>query len=304
VTQIHRIDELLRSKKLIFVTGKGGIGKTTVSAALALRAESLGLRTLLVEQASVEQLGAITGFKGVGHEETWRGSLGVANYTPQGTFHDFLTKHLMKSSLLDLVVGHKVVSSFFSAVPGFSELTLLGRLYYGANLAPAPRPDLIIFDAYASGHFLSLMTTPQAVIKSGLAGPILSLTTKVRDWISNPDVSGTIYVAIPEELVMSEAVDFLPALARKSPSKLAAIFLNRCLPSSSPPLSADGGGAWAFLERGRARQKELIARLSSTMGGDELLRHVPVYSGEEYGALPEPLTIDVATQLLKGRHGT
>ncbi len=304
MTQLGKIDDLLRNKKLIFVTGKGGIGKSTISAALALRAESLGLRTLLIEQASVEQLGSLTGFPRVSHEETWRGSLGVANFTPQGTFHDFLTKHLMKSSLLDLVVGHKVVSSFFSAIPGFSELTLLGRIYYGANLAPAPRPDLIIFDAYASGHFLSLMTTPQAVIKSGLAGPILNLTTKVQDWIANPMVSGTIYVAIPEDLVMSEAADFLPVLARKSPSKLAAVYLNRCLPPSSPPLSADGGPAWAFLERRRDKQRELLAKFSKMFGGDELLRNVPVFSGEEFGALPEPLTVEIATQLLKGRHGT
>ncbi len=300
MSQINAIDNLLKSRKLILVTGKGGIGKTLVSCVLARRAEELGLRVLLVENSFVEQLGAVLGAGPISHEEHWVGRLGVANYTAQGTLQDFVTKHLMKSNILDVIFKNKIVNSFFTAIPGFSQLTLLGRMYYAANLAPEPRPDIIIFDGYASGHFMSLMTTPDAVIHSGLVGPVLSLTSKVRDWLAKRDATSTIYVTVPEELVMSEAVEFLPALSKKSPSAIGAVIINRWLDDAGLRAAEEGSGVHAFMVDRRERQRQALDRFHKIIAGHESLRHVPIFRFPELGAVEEPLSSSVMTKILGG----
>jgi arsenite-transporting ATPase len=300
VSQINAIDNLLKSHRLILVTGKGGIGKTLVSCVLARRAEELGLRVLLIENSFVEQLGAVVGMGPISHEEHWVGRLGVANYTAQGTLHDFVTKHLMKSHILDIIFKNKIVHSFFTAIPGFSQLTLLGRMYYAANLAPEPRPDVIIFDGYASGHFMSLMTTPDAVIHSGLVGPVLNLTSKVRDWLARRDATATIYVTVPEDLVMSEAADFLPALSKKSPSAIGAMIINRCLGDTVVDTAEEGSAVHAFMADRRANQRHALDRFHKIIGGYESLRLVPTFKFPELGAIDEPLSQSMITKILGG----
>lgn len=292
------IDDLLLNRQLLIVTGKGGIGKTVIACALAKRARTLGRRVLVVEQSSVEQIGPLLGIPNVVHEETWIDGLGAANFTAGGNFSDFITKHLMKSSLLDIVVKNKVVHSFFTAIPGFSELMLLGRIYYAMNLAPKDRPDLIIMDAYASGHFLSLMTTPEAVLNSGLAGPILHQTTKVRDWLADKTKCGTVYVAVPEELVVSETLEFLPILVAKSPVSIDALIMNRCLSSSSglDPSSP----AYVFSSDGAAKQASALSHCAKSLSGFHGIKNLKMMLIPELGSIPEPLDEKTVSDLFGG----
>ena len=291
------LDKLLLGRRMIFVTGKGGIGKTLISAAFAMRARQLGRRVLLVEQSAIDQIGPLFGVKSVSHDEQWQNGLGLANFTPAGNFRDFITKHLMKSNLLDVLIKNKLVHSFFTAVPGFSELMLLGRLYYAVNLAPN-KPDLVILDAYASGHFLSLMTTPDAVLNSGLAGPIAQQTHKVKNWLSDGEQCSTVYVAIPEELVVSEVLDFLPILNKRSPVKLAGVLMNRCL-ESAQSLSDDdhSGPARLFLSEKINRQVHALELFHKSMMGDAFLRSLPVMRLPDLGAVEEPLTAAIVSRL-------
>ncbi len=300
MTQTKVIDDLLTQKKLLLITGKGGIGKTLVACALASRAVALGRRVLVVEQAAVEQIGPLLGITGVGHEEKWSGRLGVANFTPGGNFKDFITKHLMKSSLLDVIVSNKVVHSFFTAIPGFSELMLLGRMFYAVNLAPGERPDLVILDGYASGHFLSLMTTPDAVLKSGLAGPILQQTKLVKDWLADHEQCASLYVAVPEELVISEAMEFLPVLASRSPTRLGGVIMNRCLARGGGENPERHSSAFEFAHGREARQRLALEKYAKGMSGLKDLNHLPVFLLPELGDIDEPLTEVTVNKLLGG----
>ncbi len=297
MTQNQFIDDLLLNRKLLFVTGKGGIGKTLIACALAKRALALGRRVLVVEQSVVEQVGPLLGFSSVSHEESWDGNLGVANFTAGGNFRDFITKHLMKSSLLDAIVSNKIVHSFFTSIPGFAELMLLGRIYYAMNLSPKQRPDIIIMDSYASGHFISLMTTPDAVLKSGLAGPIVHLTSKVRDWLADTASCGTIYVAVPEELVVSETLEFLPKLMARSPVAVSAIMMNRCLKSATPGASSP---AYSFLAERVIRQSAALTKYSQGVSSIESLRAVKLLLVPELGSISEPLVDGALSELFGG----
>jgi arsenite/tail-anchored protein-transporting ATPase len=301
LTTPQTLNDLLTQRRFLLVTGKGGIGKTLISCALARRAIELGRRVLVVEQSAVEQVGPLLGMTGIAHEEQWIGSLGVANFTPAGNFKDFVTKHLMKSNLLDIVISNKVVHSFFTAIPGFSELMLLGRIYYAMNLAPKLRPDLVIMDSYASGHFLSLMTTPDAVLQSGLAGPIVHQTTLVKNWLADRSECATVLVGVPEDLVVSEMLEFLPILAKRSPVSLGGIVLNRCWPvDSNVNVTTSELTMKDFILSRRNQQSLALQRLERDLSDDVCSKDVPKFFVPELGSIDEPLSSNTIAQLLGG----
>jgi anion-transporting ArsA/GET3 family ATPase len=213
---------------LLLVTGKGGIGKTLVAASLGQAAAALGKRTLLLEFGAVDQLAPLFGVSKIGHErQEVQPGLFCANIDPEQNFKDFIVKYLGQKKLFDRVISHRVMQSFIKTIPGLAELMMLGRLFFEGSAAPGPRFDLIIFDGPASGHFLNMMTTPDAVLRSHIAGPLRKETLRVKEFLSQPEAVGCLYVTVPEDLVISEAIDFLPQLAEKSPAPLLGVMMNR-----------------------------------------------------------------------------
>jgi hypothetical protein len=165
------------------------------------------------------------------------------------------------------------------------------------NLAPKQRPDITIVDSYASGHFISLMTTPDAVLKSGLAGPIINLTSKVRDWLADKTNCGTIYVAVPEDLVVSETLEFLPQLMAKSPVSVAAVMMNRCLNGRSAGASSP---AYSFLSERVMRQSAALETFKEGVSSIEGMKNIKLILVPELGSISEPLTDSVVNELLGG----
>ncbi len=288
----EQFTELLQ-KKLIMVTGKGGIGKTLTSVALAYRAQALGKKVCLVESSAHDQIAALFGSAPVGHQQRELApGITVINVNPQDNFRDFVIKHLGFSKLFEKVFTKPIVRSFIQMLPGIAELTLLGRLYYYSELDKEDNFDLIIFDGFASGHFQSLMKTPDAVMHSGMVGPVIEETKRVRSFIADRDRVGVLLVTVPEELVIAEALDFVDRLQRETPAPLAAIAVNRCFPAF-PPVASDAAqtdlaGALKYWETRVAAEAKSLDRLLTglkDMGGREL----PVFRLGERGAFTEPL---------------
>ncbi len=234
-TDTQRILDQLTERKLLFVTGKGGVGKSLSAVAIAQYAVSRGKRVLLVESSARDHLAPLFGREPVGHVETQVArNLTCINLSATGNFREYVTKYLGQKLLFDNVLSHRVVQSFFNTIPGIADLTFLGRLYWTCELS-ATKPDLLVCDSFASGHFLNLMTTPDAVLSSGLAGPILKDTRRVRDFLSGADRCGIVVVTTGEELVVSETLEFLPRLREKSPVPVIAMIQNRLLPQVGVP---------------------------------------------------------------------
>lgn len=287
--------DVLLDKKLVFVTGKGGIGKTLVSAALGQAAASQlsvypEAQVLMTETALTDQLAPLFGRGPVGHNETLVAPrLSCINLDPPLNFRDYVVKYLRQPALYQRVFSHRLVQSFIDTVPGFADLMMLGRTFYTAELAPEPRPRFIVFDAYASGHFLSLMTTPDAVLAAGFGGPLARETERVKSFLADPAKTAVVYVATPEELVISEALDFIPKLQAKSPARLAGIIVNRVPPAAQRllPISAQ---TTAFLD---ARQARATAALRMLRSGLDALAgagmRLDAWVLPELGAISEPL---------------
>lgn len=274
------------ARRLLLVTGKGGIGKSLVAASLGQLAAESGLRTLIVESASLDQLAPLFGGQPTGHAITPVSAnplLATINLNPSDNFRDYVVKHLGQKALFEKVFSHRVVHSFIDTIPGLPELMLLGRLYYECELAPAPRFDLVIFDGFASGHFLSLMTTPDAVLSSNLGGPLARETERVREFLADAAKVGILHVSVPEDLVVSETLDFLPALRAKAPAQLAGIIVNRV-----PEMPVGSGTPATDYLKGRAEtSRQALASLTSGLAALDL--RLPVWRLAELGFVDEPL---------------
>lgn len=287
----------LLALKLLLVTGKGGVGKTLVTATLGQALAAEGRGALLVESAATDQIAPLFGkAPGPKHEEAVLGErLGAINLDPPENFREYVVKYLNQPFLYEKVFNHRVVKSFINTIPGFSELMMLGRLFYAVELKPSPRYPTVVYDGFASGHFLSLMTTPDAVLQSSLGGPVAKESERIKAFLGDTTKCGIVYVATPEELVVSEALDFLPKLREKAPAKLAAIVVNRV-----PPVPAPGSDAASqFTAARRARAEQALVTLTR---GLERLRaehglDVPVYLLPELGSVDEPFAPDFGTRL-------
>lgn len=280
----------LLSKKLVLITGKGGIGKSLVSGALALEARKLGKKVCLVESTAHDQLAPLFGSQPIGHNlRELSPGIFVINLNAQDNFKDFVIKHLGFAKLFEKVFTKPIVRSFIQMLPGIAELTLLGRLFYFVELDKENNFDIVIFDGFASGHFDSLMRTPDAVLHSGMSGPIIEETRRVREFLADRSKVGVALVTVPEELIVSEALDFSQKLSMNSPAQISAVIANRTWPSvtqGSTDIPESLRFSVAYWDDQAKAQRQNLERLQS--GLKSINPNIPVYSLEERGSFPEP----------------
>lgn len=220
--------EELFHKKIIFVSGKGGTGKSLFSVFLAFQAAERGKRVLLAEAHAFDKLAPLMGRKAIGHHETIISDrVSCINLDPKRCFAEYVILHLGMENLYERVFKTKAVKSLLDAIPGLDETMLLGRLFHTCELSEDQKYDLVIFDSPASGHFLNLFTTPDAIIDTGLVGPLVKEVQRVKEFISDPEKSAGVLMSLPETLVMTETLEFLHYFGDKIPLHLSAVILNK-----------------------------------------------------------------------------
>ena len=295
------LSELL-SKKLLMITGKGGIGKSLVSTALALEARKLGKKVCLVESTAHDQIAPLFGTAPIGHQlRELSPGIFVINLNAQDNFRDFVIKHLGFAKLFEKVFTKPIVRSFIQMLPGIAELTLLGRLFYFVELDRENNFYIVIFDAFASGHFYSLMRTPDAVLHSGMSGPVIEETRRVRDFMSDGSKVGVALVTVPEELIISEALDFSQRLVEESPATLTAVIANRCWPDLPPSTQALPPGLEVSRSYWEGQQKAQAKNLERLDEGLQAIDpKLPILVLEERGAFGEPLDIEMMQTWIEG----
>jgi len=283
---------VIQSKRLLFVTGKGGIGKTTISIAIAQLARSLGKRVLICENAAFPQVAANFKLQSTPQTEIEIApGLATVQLTNEGNFREYVTKYLMKSKVFEQIVSSKILTSFFNALPGLAEAMLLGRIFYSAEIAEI-KPDLIIFDAPASGHFLNLMTTPHAIIRSGLVGPLVKETKRVLEFLQDKKKCGIVFVGTPEELVVSEMIDFIPRIQEKSPVLIDSVIFNRDVTLISEKYTQ------AWQDKVAAAEENKNKFFSAAAKWNFHFDRSRVYSTPELGFIDEPLSNDFYQSLI------
>src|SRR3954467_7985699 len=178
-------------KRLIFVTGKGGVGKTTVAAALGLAAARAGKRTVVCEVARQERMSRAFHREGVGARETeLADGLYAISVDPQKAMEEYLEDQLGSRRLAGLMFGNRIFDYFAAATPGMRELTTIGKVWELAQLERRKRSDtrydLVVVDAPASGHGLGMLGTPRTFREAVGVGPIHRQAGVIHAFVTDP----------------------------------------------------------------------------------------------------------------------
>src|SRR3954454_15330013 len=195
---------VLLDKRLVVVTGKGGVGRTTVAAALGLVAARAGKRVMVAEVAQQERMSRAFRKEGVGYSETELAeNFWAMSVDPQRALDEYLGQHL-GGALAGLLFHNRIFEYFVAAAPGVRELTAIGKVWELAQLERRNRRmapyDLVILDAPASGHGLAMLTTPRTFGDIARGGPISRRAHMIDEFLCDPRQTGVVAVALPQEM--------------------------------------------------------------------------------------------------------
>ena len=222
-----KIREILHSK-LIFVSGKGGVGKTCVSAALGKTSAQLGKRTIIVEVDNFHPSFPPIFGKEIGYHPTaLESNLFGCNITWMKALEDWLVRTVKIRTIVQMILSNRVAMLFLNATPGAREIVILSKI---ADLLT--EYDQVIVDLPASGHALGILRVPGTAMTLMRSGPIYERAKQILSVFSDPRAL-VLLCALPEEMVVNETVEFAQKIRQDVPqiSKMA-VFLNRVSVSS------------------------------------------------------------------------
>jgi anion-transporting ArsA/GET3 family ATPase len=240
------IAAFLTESRVLVVAGKGGVGKTTTSAALALLAARHGLSVLLVELEGKPALAAAFGQRGpldyedVALLDDGRGSVHGRWITPDDALLEYLGDHGFQRVSRRLVSAG-VIDVVSTAIPGIRDVLVLGKV---KQLEREESADLVIVDAPATGHAVTFLTSASGLLDAARGGPIRTQAADVLDMLHDPTRCRVMLVTLPEELPVSETIEAAYQLEDQAGVQLGPVVVN-CVESAGASLSTPAAEAAA-----------------------------------------------------------
>ncbi len=206
----------LEYRRFLFVTGKGGVGKTTTAAALAWALGQQGRRVLLTACDDKERISTLfdgppltTEIHPVGR------NVHAVKLVPEDAMREYGALNLHSRVVFSAVFNRRMVQRFLAGVPGLSEWAMLGKAWYHSTESGAdgkPRFDCVIFDAPATGHALNMLRVPQVILDVAPPGILRRDAERALQMFRDPRHTGVVVVALPEELPTTETLELVSAL--------------------------------------------------------------------------------------------
>jgi anion-transporting ArsA/GET3 family ATPase len=214
------------------VTGKGGVGKTTVAAALGLVAARRGQRTIVAEVARRDDVSRALGGEGIQEEELAPG-LHHVSIDPERAMELYLTDQL-PSALAELLSSSRTFTYLAAATPGMRELLTVGKVWELAQedrRAPGATPyDLVVLDAPATGHGVAILSAPRTFARTARVGRIARQGRTIDAMVTDPARTGVVAVARPEEMPVTETLSLEDALRDEVGLDVGLVVANAVLP--------------------------------------------------------------------------
>jgi anion-transporting ArsA/GET3 family ATPase len=283
---------------LVVVTGKGGVGKSTVAAALGLAAARRGLRTVVAEVAARDDVSRVLAGSGTRpfEERAVADGLFHISIDPERAMEEYLVDQLPVRALADVLTSSRLFTYLAAATPGMRELLTMGKVWelaQGTRRTPGARPyDLVVLDAPATGHGVAVLAAPRTFAEAARVGPVARQGRTIHEMVVDPGRTGVIAVATAEEMPVNETLALRETLQDDLGLGLDAVVVNAVLPDR---FTAQDGAALA-VRPGRATriaaslharagaQAAQLARLRSGLGGDVPVRTLPFLFAPEIGA--------------------
>jgi anion-transporting ArsA/GET3 family ATPase len=279
---------------VLVVAGKGGVGKTTMSAALAKMAAGAGKSVLIVELEGKSGIAAAFGRHGdLSYDEVLlapassggvgarTGPIRARRLTPDDALVEYLEDHGLKR--VSKRLAHSGVLDVVStAIPGIRDVLVLGKVKQLERDAVA---DLILVDAPATGHAITFLTSASGMVSAARGGPLRSQAQDVVDLLSDPARCRVLLVTLPEELPVSETIESAYTLEDKAGVQLGPVIVNACDPEPTGlerPAAEVATAAGVTVEPGHlaaleeARRFRLERHAVSTEQIERLLRDLPL----------------------------
>lgn len=216
-------------KRLIIVTGKGGVGKSTVSAALALCAVRQGKRVLVCELGAKERIATLFGAPGGGAEvRELEPGLNVVHVQPKEAMREYGLMKLKFQTIYNAVFENRLVRAFLRLIPSLAETVMLGKVWFEVEAMEGGRPrwDLVILDAPATGHGVSLLRVPEVLLDTVPPGPLREDARRMKDTLVDPERTSLQIVALPEEMPVNESLELHDQVRDVLGIPLGRLFLN------------------------------------------------------------------------------
>jgi anion-transporting ArsA/GET3 family ATPase len=216
----------------VVVTGKGGVGKTTVAAALGLVAARRGLRTIVAEVARRDDVSRALGGEGLQEEELAPG-LHHVSIDPEVVMELYLTDQL-PSALAEVLASSRTFTYLAAATPGMRELLTVGKVWELAQedrRTPGAEPyDLVVLDAPATGHGVAVLSAPRTFAQVARVGRIARQGRTIDAMVTDPARTGVVAVARPEEMPVNETLALQDALLSEVGLDVGLVVANGMLP--------------------------------------------------------------------------
>lgn len=230
--------------RFIYVTGKGGVGKTTVSAALARAMAARGRRVLLCMTNAKERISGMLGCQPIGSEIVHVApNIDAVNMVPEKCLEEYGILMLKSKTLYDALFDNKYVRTFFNAVPGMSEWSMLGKAWWhttellsGKTTDEREPPygdgwkyETVIVDAPATGHGVDMLKVPKVLLDVAPGGPLRRDAERAWHLFQDPTHSGVVIVTLPEEMPANETIELAQAV-RELELPIPRLVVNALLP--------------------------------------------------------------------------
>jgi anion-transporting ArsA/GET3 family ATPase len=223
----------LLDRRLLFFTGKGGVGKSTVAAATALLASNIGKRVLLVEVDAKGDVPAQFEQRPVGFtpREVHPGVLAMAMDT-EAALQEYLKLNLRVPVLGRVGPLAKALDFVASAAPGVKEILTIGKICWEVREAIEGRSDidLVVVDATATGHIVAQLGAPAGIRELVDVGPVRTQTQWLSEMLEDPAITAVNIVTTPEEMPVAETIELVGRLRTELSVPLGTVVVNRVLP--------------------------------------------------------------------------
>jgi anion-transporting ArsA/GET3 family ATPase len=232
----------LASRKLIIVSGKGGVGRTTTAALLGVALADRGRRVLVATTGHDDRLAWMLGATSL-QDQAQRVTerLFIQRLEPQVCIREYGGLVLHSARLSTAVFDNGIVRRLLRAIPGLDDFSVIGKAWHEA--VRGGNYDVVVFDGPATGHLLYALGVPQAILRTVPQGPLTREAERMQASFENPQVTQAVLVGLPETWPLTELGELGAALRETVKIDIASVFVNGVLPADVPQLEPAEGDA-------------------------------------------------------------
>ncbi len=224
----------LEERRFLFITGKGGVGKTTVTAALAFRLAHEGKRVLITVSDAKERISTLFGAEPMTPQvQPLADRIWGVKLTPDVALREYGSMILKSPKVYGAVFDNNYVRSFFAGVPGLFEWAMLGKAWYHSIETEEDgeqRFDVVLFDAPATGHGLDMLRVPKIIVEVVPPGVLRRDAERAWAMFQDEAQTGVLVVTLPEEMPTNETLELLDALDSELRLPVARVVINGVIP--------------------------------------------------------------------------